>query len=78
MVLVDESNEWRKFRRCTRLPRAFSGEERAWYRGLAYLDDRVIPVIQPGGFLDARRIQRLDRAARAAASLREMEGAVQA
>jgi hypothetical protein len=60
------------------LPLAFAGEERRWYRGLAHLDDVVIPVVQPGGFLSAREFQQLDRAAIAAASQHEMEGAVQA
>lgn len=60
------------------LPRAFTGEERRWYRGLAYLDDHVIPVIQPSGFLTPEEFQQLDRSAKAAATQREMEGAVQA
>ncbi len=42
------------------LPFAFSGEERVWYRGLAYLEDRLIPVIQPGGFLTRQQFEHLD------------------
>jgi chemotaxis signal transduction protein len=60
------------------LPRAFTGEEKRWYRGLAHLDDRVIPVIQPSGFLTPEEFHQLDRSTRLAAAQRETEGAVQA
>jgi hypothetical protein len=59
------------------LPHAFAGEERRWYRGLAYLDDHVIPVIEPTGFLRRDEFQLLDRASKESASQREMEGPVQ-
>jgi chemotaxis signal transduction protein len=45
------------------LPMAFSGEERTWYRGLAYFEDRVIPIVQPGGFLTRAEFEHLDRLA---------------
>lgn len=35
------------------LPRAFSGEERNWYRGLAVVKGRVIPVVRPESFLSS-------------------------
>jgi len=60
------------------LPRGFTGDERRWYRGLAYLDDSVIPVVEPTGFLTPEEFQRLDRASAAAAFQRETEAAVQA
>jgi hypothetical protein len=60
------------------LPRAFTGEERRWYRGLAYLDDLVIPIIHPAGFLSPDDFRRLDFAVKAADSQRPMEGAVPA
>jgi hypothetical protein len=60
------------------LPRAFIGDERRWYRGLAYVEDHVIPVIEPTGFLTREEFQALDRVTRATESQREMEGAVQA
>jgi chemotaxis signal transduction protein len=78
VVLVDGIDRMAEIPAVYPLPRAFSGEERAWYRGLAYLEDHVIPVIHPGGFLTRDEFDRLDRAARAAASLRETHGAVQA
>lgn len=43
------------------LPLALSGEERIWYRGLAYVDDRITPVIQPAGFLSREQLDHLDR-----------------
>ncbi|HSA93551.1 MAG TPA: chemotaxis protein CheW [Terriglobales bacterium] len=33
------------------LPRAFRGEERRWYRGLALVGDQVVPVVNPEAFL---------------------------
>lgn len=60
------------------LPLSFAGDERRWYRGLAYLDDAVIPVVEPTGFLTPEEFQRLDRASKLAASLRETEALVQA
>ncbi len=33
------------------LPHAFHGEERNWYRGLALLDETVVPVVNPSALL---------------------------
>jgi chemotaxis signal transduction protein len=77
-VLVDKIERMAEISAVHALPRAFDGEERRWYRGLAYVDDHVIPVIQPAGFLTREEFQLLDRATKAAVSQREMEGAVQA
>jgi len=77
-VLVDKIERMAEISAVRALPRAFDGEERRWYRGLAYVDDHVIPVIQPAGFLTHEEFQLLDRATLAADSQREMEGAVQA
>jgi chemotaxis signal transduction protein len=57
------------------LPLAFSGEERRWYRGLAQLDDHVIPVVDPRGFLTAEEFRRLESVPSAAVPLQELEGA---
>lgn len=38
------------------LPRAFSGEERNWYRGLALVKGRVIPVVRPEAFLSKAEV----------------------
>jgi chemotaxis signal transduction protein len=78
VVLVDGIDRMAEIPAVYPLPRAFCGEERAWYRGLAYLEDHVIPVIHPGGFLTRDEFHRLDQAVAAAASQREMQGAAQA
>ncbi|HXQ25657.1 MAG TPA: chemotaxis protein CheW [Candidatus Acidoferrales bacterium] len=76
-VLVDSIDRMAEISRVYPLPQAFTGEERRWYRGLAYLDDMVIPVVQPGGFLSPEEFQRLDRITKASASQLEMESAAQ-
>jgi len=80
VVLVDRIDRMAEIPAVYSLPAAFEGDERRWYRGLAYLDDTVIPVIDPSGFLAASEFQQLDRAAKAAAAATdsELEGAVQA
>jgi len=77
-VLVDRIDRMAEISTLLALPPAFVGEERRWYRGLAYLDDVVIPVVDSAGFLTQQEFQQLDRATKAAVSQREMEGAVQA
>ena len=71
-VLVDRIERMAEVSAVHALPLAFTGDERRWYRGLTYLDDHVIPVIQPSGFLTAEEFRYLDRA------WSEMEGAVRA
>lgn len=58
------------------LPRAFSGSERRWYRGLVYLDDQVIPVLDPAGLLTPEEIARLDYHCASLAAESEWQGAV--
>ncbi|HYL67721.1 MAG TPA: chemotaxis protein CheW [Candidatus Limnocylindria bacterium] len=77
-VLVDKIERMAEINAVHALPRAFIGEERRWYRGLAYVEDHVIPVIEPAGFLTRKEFLALDRVTKAAESQREMEGAVQA
>jgi chemotaxis signal transduction protein len=77
-VLVDKIERMSEIHAVHALPRAFIGEERRWYRGLAYVEDQVIPVIEPTGFLTREEFLALDRTTKAAESQREMEGAVQA
>lgn len=36
------------------LPQVFVGKEREWFRGLAFVGEAVIPVIDPAGFLPNR------------------------
>jgi hypothetical protein len=42
------------------LPLAFCHEERDWYRGLTALDQTVVPVVKPDGFLTPEELFLLD------------------
>jgi chemotaxis signal transduction protein len=77
-VLVDSIERMANIGNIRPLPRGFEGEERKWYRGLTYLDDRVIPVIHPGGFLTVEEFARLDRAAAGSGAVEQREGVAQA
>ena len=46
------------------LPRAFSGEERNWYRGLAVVNGKVIPVVRPEAFLSKADVTLLEASRR--------------
>jgi chemotaxis signal transduction protein len=61
------------------LPRAFTGDERRWYRGLAQVGEDVVPVVDPEAFLTAAELALL-RASGAKSAEREAEvkGAVSA
>jgi len=50
-VLVDRIERMAELGAVYDLPLGFTGDERRWYRGLAYVDDHVIPVVDPRGFL---------------------------
>jgi chemotaxis signal transduction protein len=51
-VLVDSTDRMMEISALHALPRAFTREERAWYRGLALIDGEVVPVVNPGAFLN--------------------------
>ena len=76
-VLVDSIERMATLLRVHPLPRGFEGDERKWYRGLTYLEDRVIPVINPGGFLTVEEFSRLDQAAAVSIATQQLESAVQ-
>lgn len=59
-LLVDGIEKMTSITRLQALPGAFCHEERAWYRGLTVLDQNVIPVVNPAGFLTAEEISLLD------------------
>jgi chemotaxis signal transduction protein len=73
-VLVDGIERMEELSAIHALPKAFGGRERNWYRGLAYLEDTVIPVINPGGFLTAAEFETLDAAAKAVECEGDAEG----
>jgi chemotaxis signal transduction protein len=77
-VLVDRIDRMTEIPAVYPLPKAFAGKECRWYRGLAYIDDSVIPVVEPSGFLSAEELGVLDRAIKPSWPRPEMEGAVQA
>src|SRR5215475_13530030 len=52
-LLVDGIDKMTSMTRLQSLPNAFCREERTWYRGLTALDQTVIPVVSPDGFLTA-------------------------
>ncbi len=76
-LLVDAIDRMATISRLYALPRAFAGDERQWYRGLALIEGRVVPVINPSGFLSEGDVQRLDEyAATAAEQNSAVEGSV--
>ena len=76
-VLVDSIERMADVATIHPLPRGFQGQEQKWYRGLTYLEDRVIPVINPGGFLTVEEFARLDQAAAVSIATQQLESAVQ-
>jgi chemotaxis signal transduction protein len=59
-ILVDQIEEMAEMRVLLALPHSFVGEERMWYRGLTVLDRRVLPVVNPMGFLNSRELEQLE------------------
>jgi hypothetical protein len=51
-VLVDSTDRMIDIFALHALPRAFTGEERVWYRGLAVVNGEVVPVVNAGEFLN--------------------------
>jgi chemotaxis signal transduction protein len=75
-VLVDRIERMAEISAVHDLPQAFTGLERSWYRGLAYLNDRIIPVVDPAGFLTGEELRRLDGIS-APVAMQQAENAVQ-
>jgi chemotaxis signal transduction protein len=59
-LLVDGIDKMATMTRLQALPLAYCNEERVWYRGLTALDQNVIPVVNPEGFLTADEFILLD------------------
>ena len=51
-VLVDSTDRMTDISVLHALPRAFTHDERSWYRGLALVNDEVVPVVNPAAFLN--------------------------
>ena len=61
-LLIDGIEKMTTITRLQALPAAYCHEERGWYRGLAVLDQNVIPVVNPQGFLMQEELMLLDLA----------------
>jgi chemotaxis signal transduction protein len=61
-LLIDGIEKMTSMTRLQALPKAFCHEERQWYRGLTSLDQSVVPVVAPEGFLTEEELALLDAA----------------
>jgi len=59
-LLVDRIERMDALSSILALPRAFCGEERRWFLGLALFDDGVVPMLNPQGILTTEHLERLD------------------
>jgi chemotaxis signal transduction protein len=59
-LLIDGIEKMTSMSRLQALPQAFCHEERIWYRGLTALDQSVVPVVKPEGFLTPEELFILD------------------
>jgi chemotaxis signal transduction protein len=61
-LLIDGIEKMTTMTRLQALSQAFQGEERNWYRGLTALDQAVVPVVHPEGFLSLEELTLLEAA----------------
>lgn len=61
-LLIDGIDKMTTMTRLQALPLSFCHEERTWYRGLTALDQTVVPVVRPEGFLSPEELTLLDAA----------------
>ena len=61
-LLVDSIEKMTAITRLQALPLSFCHEERQWYRGLTALDQTIVPVVRPEGFLSDDELMMLDSA----------------
>lgn len=59
-LLIDGIDKMATMTRLQSLPLSYCHEERQWYRGLTALDQSVIPVVNPEGFLTTEEFALLD------------------
>jgi len=59
-LLVDRIERMDALSTIYALPRAFQGDERRWYLGLALFEDGVVPMLNPEGLLTREHLERLD------------------
>jgi chemotaxis signal transduction protein len=56
-VLVDSTDRIMEISSLHALPRAFTHEERGWYRGLAVVNGAVVPVVNHNAFLNRAELE---------------------
>jgi chemotaxis signal transduction protein len=61
-LLIDGIEKMTTMTRLQALPQAFCHEERDWYRGVTAIDQTVVPVVKPEGFLTPDELFVLDSA----------------
>ncbi len=61
-LLIDGIEKMTTMTRLQALSQAFQGQERNWYRGLTALDQAVVPVVHPEGFLSLEELTLLEAA----------------
>jgi chemotaxis signal transduction protein len=59
-LLVDGIEKMTTMTRLQALPQAFCHDERDWYRGVTAIDQTVVPVVKPEGFLTPDELFLLD------------------
>jgi chemotaxis signal transduction protein len=67
-LLVDGIEKMTTMTRLQALPQAFCNEERTWYRGVTALEQNVVPVVNPEGFLTSEELALLEQSQPPAAS----------
>jgi chemotaxis signal transduction protein len=61
-VLIDRIERMTDISAAYPLPHAFTGDERHWYRALIFVDDRVVPLVDPAGFLTPSELRSVESA----------------
>jgi chemotaxis signal transduction protein len=75
-LLIDGIEKMATMTRLQALPQAFCNEERNWYRGVTALDQNVVPVVKPEGFLTFDEIVLLEQSLKPAGSAATSEAAL--
>ena len=64
-LLIDGIDKMTSMTYLQALPQTLCHEEREWYRGLTALDQTIVPVVKPEGFLTVEELTLLDSVLRA-------------
>jgi hypothetical protein len=64
-LMVDGIDRMMQISAVINMPQAFVGEERNWYRGLAVMNGKVVPVVNPECFLNKGEMAVLEAKSRA-------------